>query len=197
MSPRSAFRNSFSTVRWLKKSRHTTFSGTIAAELLCPMRLKNFAELELGITFRLIQGSWWITIPKLKTKTKRTAEERRLPPFVTPHVELYLTAARKALLASDAGTNALWISSTTGIAFTTKNLGTLVSKLTRETIGVDVSPHLFRTAAATTAAAYATHLPHLASAVLGHSDVRITEEHYNRASSVHAANVLAEIITDL
>ena len=29
---------------------------------------------------------------------------------------------------------------------TTKNLGTLISKITRETIGVDVSPHLFRTA---------------------------------------------------
>ena len=37
---------------------------------------------------------------------------------------------------------------------TTKNLGTLVSKITLETLGVDVSPHLFRTAAASTAAAY-------------------------------------------
>jgi integrase len=164
---------------------------------LCPMRLKNFAELELGTTFRQLHGSWWITIPKLQTKTKRTPEERRLPPFVTPHVELYLTAARKALLASDADTSALWISSTTGIAFTTKNLGTLISKLTRETIGVDVCPHLFRAAAATTAAAYAPHLPHLASAVLGHADERITEEHYNRASSVQAANVLSEIIAGL
>jgi integrase len=164
---------------------------------LCPMRLKNFAELELGTTFQEIEGCWWITIPKSKTKTKRTPEERRLPAFVTPHVELYLTAASKALLASDADTNALWISSTTGIAFTRKNLGTLISKLTRETIGVDVSPHLFRTAAATTAAAYASHLPHLASAVLGHADERITEEHYNRASSVHAANVLSNIIGGL
>ena len=91
----------------------------------------------------------------------------------------------------------MWISSTTGLAFTRKNLGSLISKLTRETIGVDVSPHLFRTAAATTAAAYATHLPHLASAVLGHADARITEEHYNRASSVHATNVLSDMIAEL
>jgi integrase len=161
------------------------------------MRLKNFAGLELKSTFKNIQGSWWITIPKAQTKTKRTPEERRLPVFVTPHVQLYLTEAREALLASDAQTNALWISSTTGVAFTRKNLGTLISKLTRETVGADVSPHLFRAAAATTAAAYATHLPHLASAVLGHADERITEEHYNRASSVHAANVLSEIIAGL
>jgi integrase len=83
------------------------------------------------------------------------------------------------------------------MAYTKKNLGSLISKLTRETIGVDVSPHLFRTAAATTAAAYATHLPHLASAILGHSDERITEEHYNLAGSVHAAKVLADIIAEI
>jgi integrase len=51
-----------------------------------------------------------------------------------------------------------------------QNLGTRISKITLETIGVDVSPHLFRTAAATTAALHGTELPHLASAVLGHSD---------------------------
>jgi NAD(P)-dependent dehydrogenase (short-subunit alcohol dehydrogenase family) len=37
---------------------------------------------------------------------------------------------------------------------TTKILGTLISKITREAIGVDVSPHLFRAAGASTAAAY-------------------------------------------
>src|SRR5271168_1242313 len=51
-------------------------------------------------------------------------------------------------------TNSLWISSRTGQRYTTKNLGTLISKITLQTIGVDVSPHLFRTAAATTAAMY-------------------------------------------
>jgi integrase len=163
---------------------------------LYPIRLKNFAELTLGTTFQKIQGCWWITVPKSQTKTKRTPEEKRIRSFLTRHVELYLEA-RTVLLAPNGETSTLWISSTTGVAFTRKNLGTLISKLTREAIGVDVSPHLFRTAAATTAAAYAPHLPYLASAVLGHADERITEEHYNRASSVHAANVLAEIIAGL
>ncbi len=77
---------------------------------------------------------------------------------------------------------------------TEKNLGTLVSNITRETVGVDVSPHLFRTAAASTAAAYGTATPHLASAILNHTGPRVTEEHYNRASSVSAAKIYAEII---
>jgi integrase len=77
---------------------------------------------------------------------------------------------------------------------TTKNIGILISKITVETIGVDVSPHLFRTAAASTAAAYGANTPHLASAVLQHTDPRVTEEHYNRASSVSASKIYAEII---
>ena len=33
-------------------------------------------------------------------------------------------------------------------------------------------------------------MPHLASALLNHTDARVTEEHYNRASSVSATNFL-------
>jgi integrase len=78
---------------------------------------------------------------------------------------------------------------------TAKNMGTLISKITLETLGVDVSPHLFRTAAASTAAAYGGNTPHLASALLNHTDPRVTEEeHYNRASTVSAAAAYARII---
>ena len=80
---------------------------------------------------------------------------------------------------------------------TWKNLGILISKLTLETVGVDVSPHLFRTAAASMAAAYASDTPHLASALLNHTDPRVTEQHYNRASSVTAAKAYADIIGTL
>jgi integrase len=92
-------------------------------------------------------------------------------------------------------TNALWISSTTGRRMTTKNLGTLISKITFETLGVDVSPHLFRTAAASTAAIYGGKTPHLASALLNHTDPRVTEEHYNRASTMSAATAYTHIIS--
>jgi integrase len=80
---------------------------------------------------------------------------------------------------------------------TTKNLGTLVSKITLETLGVDVSPHLFRTAAASTAAAYGGNTPHLASAVLNHTDSRVTEERYTRTSSVSAARAYSAIVEEL
>ena len=88
---------------------------------------------------------------------------------------------------------ALWISFTTVGPMTPKNLGILVSKVTLEILGVDVSPHLFRTAAASTAANNGGSTPHLASAILNHTDPRVTEEHCNRASSVRASKIYARI----
>jgi integrase len=165
----------------------------IALLALCPLRLKNFAALEIGNTFKEVQGSWWIALPGITTKSRRP-DERRVPELLNPAIDLYLHQSRPVLLRSRPTTNALWISSTTGGPMTIKNLGTLVSKVTFETLGVDVSPHLFRTAAASTAAAYGGSTPHLASAILNHTDPRVTEEHYNRASSVSATKIYAEII---
>jgi site-specific recombinase XerD len=158
-----------------------------------PIRIKNFASLKIGVTFKEVQGRWWTTLPGIDTKTHRP-DERCVPEWLNPTIELYLSQSRPVLLGSRPHTNALWISSTTGRPMTTKNMGTLISKVTRETLGVDVSPHLFRTAAATTAATFAGSTPHLASALLNHMDSRVTEDRYIRPSSVRASQIYSEII---
>jgi hypothetical protein len=56
-----------------------------------------------------------------------------------------------------------------------------------------MSPRLFRTAAASTAAVYGGTTPHLASALLNHMDPRVTEEHYNRACAMSASKIYAQI----
>jgi hypothetical protein len=63
-----------------------------------------------------------------------------------------------------------------------------------ETVGKDVSPHLFRTSAASTAIAYGAKHPYLATSVLGQRDPRITDEHYVVATGLEAGNEFAEII---
>jgi integrase len=75
-----------------------------------------------------------------------------------------------------------------------RDVEVLIANVTEQTIGIRISPHLFRTADATTAAEAAPNMPHLASALLGHKDTRITEEHYNRASSLNAGNRYADVI---
>jgi integrase len=166
----------------------------IALLAFCPIRLKNFAALEIGRTFKEIHGRWWITLPAISTKSRR-ADERPVPAMLKDCIDAYLNQSRPVLLGSEPPTNALWISCTTGRPMTTKNLGTLISKITLETIGVNVSPHLFRAAAASTAAAYGGNTPGLASAVLNHTDPRVTEEHSNRASAMSAAAAYARIIS--
>jgi len=168
----------------------------IALLALCPIRLKNFAALEIGQTFKEVHGSWWIALPGFATKSRRP-DERRVPKWLNRSIDAYVNQSRPVLLRSRSTTDALWISSTTGKPLTKKNLGTLLSKITLATVGVDVSPHLFRTAAASTAAAYGGKTPHLASALLNHTDPRVTEEHYNRATSIAATRIYAEIMNGL
>jgi integrase len=120
---------------------------------LHPIRIKNFAALTIADTFININDRWWLHIPSEDTKSHRV-DERQVPEFVTDTVNSYVKTHRAVLCRGDAENRAVWVCSTTGRQLTTKNLGTLISKLTRETIGVDVSPHLFRTAGASTAAVY-------------------------------------------
>jgi hypothetical protein len=42
---------------------------------------------------------------------------------------------------------------------------------------------------------YGGNTPHLASALLNHTDPRVTEEHYNRASAMSAAVAYGRIIS--
>jgi integrase len=116
-----------------------------------------------------------------------------VPDWLNRYIELYLTHSRPVLLRSGSGANALWISSTTGGPISRLGLTYQICKVTLETVGVVVSPHLFRTAAASTAAIYGGNMPHLASALLNHTDPRVTEERYNRASSISASKIYAEI----
>ena len=178
----------------LARARGVRNGLMVALLALCPIRLKNFADLEIGRTFKEVHGKWWIALPGNMTKSRRP-DERPVAACLNRYIDVYLSQSRPVLLGSRSPTNALWISSTTGRPMTTKNLGTLISKITLETLGVDVSPHLFRTAAASTAAVYGGNTPHLASALLSHTDPRVTEEHYNRASAISAAMAYARIIS--
>jgi integrase len=166
----------------------------LALLTICPTRRKNFAALEIGKTFKHVGGRWWVTIPATETKSRRR-EERPIALWLNPYINLYLDKARPVLLTGALqDTNALWISTTTRGPITNRKVSSLISHITKETLGIAISPHLFRAIAATTAADARGDMPHLASALLGHTDPSITEEHYNRASSLSVGKTYAEII---
>ena len=178
-----------------KRARGIRNGLMLALLALNPIRRKNFAALEIGTTFKQIEGRWWICLPAKSTKSRRRPEERPVATWLNPYIELYLKEARPVLLtAAPKDTKALWISSVTRGPMTMQKVGSLITQITQETLGIAMSPHLFRTADATTAGDAVSDMPYFASALLGHTNPRITDEHYKRNSSLSAQNDYAAIV---
>jgi integrase len=186
----------------------------IALLALCPVRLANFTELEIGQSFIKCESTWWMVLRK--TKARRT-DERPVPSYLNAAIDRYLEFYRpilmsrtptqleqtavapcdKAIVGAEnrIGTH-LWIGRE-ATALSSSGVARSISNSTVTALGIDVSPHLFRAAAATTAALYASEMPHLASALLQHVDPGVTEDHYIRANSLSVVQDYARIIRNL
>lgn len=164
----------------------------IAVLATSPVRLKNLAALALGCSFRQIKDSWWIVLDAQETKEKRP-DERPIPSYLNRWIELYLARYRPMLAGAKPSTPMLWLSRT-GPALSYASTQRAIGQATLATMGIAISPHLFRTAAATTVAIHAGSMPHLASALLHHTHPAVTQEHYNRAGSLNAAQEYAAIV---
>jgi site-specific recombinase XerD len=175
-----------------KLTRARMFRNGLMVALLAygPIRLKNFAALEIGRSFVSVDGTWWIVLTAAETKEKRE-DERPVPEELTASIERYLQIYRRVLARGTAETDALWLAMD-GKPMSYASMGELITETTRMTIGVAVSPHLFRTAAVTTLAILAGDKPHAGSALLHHGP-NGPQENYNRASSITAGRSLAAI----
>jgi integrase len=185
-------------------------NGLMVALLeLCPIRLRNFAALEMRSTFVRIEGAWWIVLSDTKS---RRPDHRPVPSFLDGFIERYLDVYRPILLGYSTShearserckrsiraaepTSALWISRLGG-PLSYGAVERVITETTRMTLGVPVNPHRFRTAAATSAALHAPHSPHLGSALLQHSDRRTTED-YIRASFLSVARDFSTLVRRL
>jgi integrase len=165
----------------------------VALLACCPMRLKNFAALKIGRSFVKVGGTWWIVLSASETKEARP-DEKPVPDFLTAEVNRYIELYRPVLSKrSKDDSNALWLTSEGGRPMSYAMVGEALTEATRSTVGVPISPHLFRTADASTAAVYGGDFPHLASALLHHSHPCVTEAHYNRATGLSAARAYAAV----
>jgi integrase len=177
----------------LARARGVRNGLMVALLACCPMRLKNFAALKIGRSFVKVGGTWWIVLSALETKEAR-ADEKPVPDFLTAEVNRYIELYRPVLARrSKDDSNALWLTSEGGRPMSYAMVGEVLTEATRSTVGVPISPHLFRTADASTAAVYGGDFPHLASALLHHSHPRVTEAHYNRATGLTAARAYAAV----
>jgi integrase len=177
-------------LRRARQYRNGLMLGLLAQ---CPVRLKNFSSLELGRNFLKVADRWWIVLTGDETKEKR-ADERRVPQILTSRINRYFAEYRKVLARGGEPSAALWLSGNDGNPMRYWSVANVIEKTTLLALGLKVSTHMFRTSAATTAVLHAGDLPHLASAILHHTDPKVTHEHYVRASSIGAAQAYASII---
>jgi integrase len=138
----------------------------------------------------LTTRDWWIVLAGSETKEARP-DERPVPDFLNPEIDRYVQTYRPILARTDDVSNALWL--TYGKPMTYASVGETVTETNRSTIGVKLSPHLFRTSGVSTAALYGGSTPHLGSALLHHTDPSVTEAHYNRATGMSAAQAYATV----
>jgi integrase len=165
----------------------------VALLAFCPIRRKNFAALEIGRSFVEIHGTWWIVLSASETKENRP-DERPVNELLTPIIDRYLGQHRPALARTDTPLPALWLSSNDGARISDKQVAGVIRRTTLATVGVEVSPHMFRTSGASTVATRGGENPYLASALLHHTHPSVTNAHYNRATSLSAAESLRQIV---
>jgi integrase len=150
--------------------------------------------LEIGRSFVKINGTWWIVLSASETKERRP-DERPINELLTPAIERYVGQYRPVLARAHNSSSALWLSCSNGAPIKDRHsLREVISGTTLAIVGVEVSPHLFRSCAASTAAVRSGPNPHLASALLHHTHPNVTNTHYNRATSLSAAENFQQIV---
>jgi integrase len=156
-----------------------------------PLRRKNLASLEIDRHLIGEGNSRFIFIPAAETKT-RTPIEFAIPELLLPYLDAYLRIVRPRIL-NDTACKALWVSPRGG-TLRYGAIGDIISRHTAAVLGIRLTPHDTRDAAATTWALAAPGQIGVSRDLLSHSDLRTTGRHYNRAKGVEASRTYAKLI---
>jgi integrase/recombinase XerD len=172
----------------------------IAFLALQPLRLRNVAGLELGHSLIKVGDSWLITIPATGTKTHAPIEVP-WPDVLLDSLEHYLAEIRPVLARRrrrspiPAGSE-LWISAE-GRPLSQKRLSAAIALRTKAALGIRLTPHRFRDAAATTLAIEDPLHVRAAAPLLGHASLSTTERYFQKATSLQAQCAYAEAVTQI
>jgi integrase/recombinase XerD len=165
-----------------------------------PLRLRNFASLRIGYHLVVEGEHILLKIPAAETKA-RQPYEAAMAPELSLAMRCYLSRHRPVLLGArgrwhaPAG-DALWISKD-GSPCSRVTLANVIRRHTADLNDRPLTPHLFRSCAATTIASEAPQSVEIIPAVLSHGSRATGERYYNLAGSLEAtrahSGVLAEI----
>jgi integrase/recombinase XerD len=159
-----------------------------------PLRPSNAAVLEIGRDVIKEGENWSIVIPPEDTKT-RTYLDFEIPESVRDEFVTYLTIVRPRMLRH-RGCKALWVSPKGG-PLSYSAVWPVFARHSTERLGIRITPHDVRDAAATTWAIAAPDQVGISRDLLAHADLRTTEKHYNRARGIEASRAHSRVIAQL
>lgn len=168
-----------------------------------PLRLKNFAAIEIGRHLVRHGERYRLLFLKAEMKTCQ-ALELPFPEQVRSHLECYLSHHRPRLCerqrrqrsgafqkgpqgsgdVAEPSAN-LWVSSA-GSFLSANAIYYRIVQLTRAKFGQPVNPHLFRDCAATSIASMDPERVRITTSVLGHARLATSERAYNHAKALEA-----------
>jgi len=159
----------------------------LAVLTVCPIRAKNLAAMAIGTALQRRGREWWAAFGPADMKNRRHFEAplSGLAVWIDRYVERYRPALVVRSTPPVAG-NALWISFT-GKPLTAKEVGRVVSRITKRELGRDLNPHLFRKLVPTELAIHDPEHVGVAQPLLGHADYRTTQRAYNLGRAMDAA----------
>jgi integrase len=166
----------------------------IALLAFAPLRRKNVAALEIGRHLIWEGDGWFVLIPREETKTKRIPIEFPVPKLLEPYLATYLNIVRPRLMYAPTCV-ALWMNSQ-GRRLAYAQIGDIISRHSMSRLGIRITPHDVRDAAATLWALLAPDQIGVARDLLTHADLTTTK-HYNRARGIEASRAYAQIITGM
>ena len=168
--------------------------GLMIALLACfPLRRKNNAAITIGRHLRQTGHNWMVVIPGAETKNGAEVEFE-IPPFLSDDLRIYLNIVRPTLLR-DRLSPALWITRR-GTALAYSSIWQVFERHSLKRLGVRVSPHDVRDAAATTWAIAAPGQIGIARDLLGHAGLHHIK-HYNRARGIEASRTYAGLVAGI
>ena len=168
----------------------------VAFLALRPLRLDNARLIVLGVHVRQTENGFRFGFETEELKWKNgPALEFDLPGELVPHFHRYLEVYRPILLHGRV-TDPLWIA-TRGKQMSDQAVRQQVNAVTKQRIGVAITPHLFRDCAATSIAMDNPEHAEIVSRILGHAALKTAEKHYIHGRSIRDSRLHAELLLDL
>jgi integrase len=187
----------------LKAAEHSKLTHRLAYRdrlivgflLACPLRLANLTQIEIGKHLRQAGDQWMVSFDDTETKNGDPVTYI-LPGAIVPHLTHYIEAIRPGFGTIATDTTRLWLAIKKA-PLAENTLYQRIVALTGRLFGASISPHQFRSIAATFLAETSAADSLRARALLGHRSGDTTDAHYIRASSIEASRNVAAALVEI